>query len=216
MKGFDFYNTETLFNVGVRVYHGIQHTLDVMRRIEKLEEKYPILNNETRKITYLAAYFHDIIYDINGGFSEMKSASVAKLLLKQVGIPDSIINGVGSVIEGTRPLNRLFNSKYITEQCDEVSWNTAMSYLNAVDMMDMGAPLDIYMDNANKIMNEALSNGVSLAVYVEKRIEFLVHISASKSLRDIVLFMGYAPEHLKRNIEIELDHWNILQGKISG
>lgn len=80
-----------------RYYHNLYHIQNVLETIESLHA----CAQDIRAIQ-LAAWFHDVIYDVHRTDNETQSAIYAGTVLNKVGVPAETIAKVGQMIRATR------------------------------------------------------------------------------------------------------------------
>ncbi len=83
-------------------YHNIEHTKNVVRRVDEICKHYH-LSDEDRQVVTIAAWFHDVGYLISGSYEhERKSVSAMKLFLLCSNIGETTINEIASCIMSTK------------------------------------------------------------------------------------------------------------------
>lgn len=80
-----------------RYYHNLCHIQNVLETIESFRDYA-----QNFRAIQLAAWFHDVIYDVRRGDNETQSAIYAETALNKVGIPAETIAKVGLMIRATK------------------------------------------------------------------------------------------------------------------
>ncbi len=80
-----------------RYYHNLHHIQNVLKTIESFHS-----SAQDIRAIQLAAWFHDVIYDVHRTDNETQSAIYAGTVLKKVGVPAETITKVGHMIRATR------------------------------------------------------------------------------------------------------------------
>lgn len=78
-----------------RFYHNQQHLAHMLQ----LLQQYPPADKTT---VYLAAWFHDAIYDPQKGDNEAQSAALAEARLSAIGVPSAQMGRVSELIRATQ------------------------------------------------------------------------------------------------------------------
>jgi predicted metal-dependent HD superfamily phosphohydrolase len=92
-----FADLVTHYEENGRYYHTLGHIQNVLETIESLSP-----HAEDYQAIQLAAWFHDVIYDVHRSDNETQSAIYAGLALRELGIPAEIIAKVGYMIRATQ------------------------------------------------------------------------------------------------------------------
>lgn len=82
-----------------RSYHDQRHLEDVLLALDHLEK----LGERISPATLLAAWFHDAVYEGQGGDDERASADLAVTYLRPTGLSSDIVEEVGEFIVATTP-----------------------------------------------------------------------------------------------------------------
>lgn len=83
-------------------YHNIEHTRNVVRRVDEICQYYRISDRDCQ-IVKIAAWFHDVGYLISGSYEhERKSVSAMKFFLLCSNIDETTINEIAGCIMSTR------------------------------------------------------------------------------------------------------------------
>lgn len=82
-----------------RAYHDERHLEDVLLSLNQLETR----GERVDVMTFLAAWFHDAVYDGVGGEDEEASARVAVTSLGELSLANQLIQRVGEIIVATTP-----------------------------------------------------------------------------------------------------------------
>ncbi len=80
-----------------RYYHTLHHIQNVLETIESFQACA-----QNIRAIQLAAWFHDVIYDVHRTDNEMQSAIYAETVLNKVGVPAETIANVGHMIRATK------------------------------------------------------------------------------------------------------------------
>jgi predicted metal-dependent HD superfamily phosphohydrolase len=81
-----------------RRYHTLLHVLRVLRTIGELEATLPLADPVAVR---LAAWYHDVVYDVRAATSERDSAALARRALTALGRPAAQIALVGELVLAT-------------------------------------------------------------------------------------------------------------------
>jgi predicted metal-dependent HD superfamily phosphohydrolase len=121
-----------------RFYHNLSHIAFVLFIIDQLTSD---LNVEDTEAIFLAAWFHDVIYDSRAGDNEETSTRYAHKALRQLNAPGETIDEVSRLILATK-----------SHRADRDDLN-AQILLDA-DLAILGAHPDDYDDYARAIRKE--------------------------------------------------------------
>jgi predicted metal-dependent HD superfamily phosphohydrolase len=79
-----------------RHYHTLKHVYNVLTAIERLRGKA-----RDMEAILLAAWYHDIIYEMKGGDNELRSAELAGVALRRMGVGQERITAIQTMIHHT-------------------------------------------------------------------------------------------------------------------
>ncbi len=83
-------------------YHNIEHTKNVVKRVDEISQYYHLSDNDCQIVT-IAAWFHDVGYLISGSYEhERKSVSAMKLFLMCTIIDETTIDEIAGCIMSTK------------------------------------------------------------------------------------------------------------------
>ena len=83
-------------------YHNVDHTRSVVNRTQEICEHYQISEKGTL-IVMVAAWFHDVGYNISGFYDhERKSVAAMKLFLSYLNVDEKIVNKIAGCIMSTK------------------------------------------------------------------------------------------------------------------
>jgi predicted metal-dependent HD superfamily phosphohydrolase len=79
-----------------RHYHNLEHIGEVLKVIGKLSDAAPDTSN-----LFLAAWYHDAVYDPRAKDNEQRSADLARTQLSALGLPGAMLDQVAAMILAT-------------------------------------------------------------------------------------------------------------------
>jgi predicted metal-dependent HD superfamily phosphohydrolase len=79
-----------------RFYHTLDHVHEVLRVAGRLSDIAP-----DASAVQLAIWFHDAVYDAKANDNEERSAALALELLRPLGVPETVLTSVSSMIRAT-------------------------------------------------------------------------------------------------------------------
>ena len=79
-----------------RHYHTCQHIEEILHLIDQSVEQ------KNKPIHVFAAFFHDVVYVPGRSDNEIKSAELAENFLKELKVPNTIIESVNEIILATQ------------------------------------------------------------------------------------------------------------------
>ncbi|RYD52278.1 MAG: hypothetical protein EOP52_08925 [Sphingobacteriales bacterium] len=169
--------------------HRAYHTLDHIRHlIEQIQAVEPFLQNRTA--VYLAAFYHDCIYDPARTDNEFQSGQLARKRLTATGIPEAAVQRVVELIEATR-------------QHEAAGLADAALFLDA-DLSILGAPPRQYQDYTVQIRMEY--SQYPDAVYQAGRAQVLRSFLDKPSVFQTAFFRDRYEAAARRNLKQELRH----------
>lgn len=85
-------------------YHNLDHTIETVEGCLEIGSGLKISNTE-KEILIIAAWFHDIGYNISANEHEKESVNIAENFLKSINYPNEKINRVSEIIRATKITN---------------------------------------------------------------------------------------------------------------
>lgn len=167
-----------------RHYHNLSHLENLLN--ELLEVKDKIENWHTILFTL---FYHDIIYNTLKSDNEEQSAELAEKRLKQINVPNQIIEKCKSQILATK--NHLENSDIDT------------NYFTDADLSILGKQEEVYKQYSKNVRLEYLY--YPSVIYKQGRFEVLNTFIYFKSIYKTEYFSTKYEQNAKKNIKNELE-----------
>lgn len=164
---FKKYNTITQrYSEPWRYYHNLFHLKDVINSISILLNKYDFdLSKKDIAVLYLAAAYHDIVYDPHLNINEKRSSEVMVQELSKCGIDNKYLSFISYSILDTKHISKTNNvlSKILLDadlaifakdkySFDEYEKNIRLEYYHVPD--------DVYFSSRKEIMLSFLKNDI--------------------------------------------------------
>lgn len=121
-----------------RHYHNIEHIKKMLSEVENHKTEIENYND-----LVLAIWFHDVVYNPLKKNNEHKSAVYAKKKLKKISVSEESVKHIAYMIERTAE-----HFKFSEKDTPETK------LLLDLDLMSMGSPREIYMQNTENINKE--------------------------------------------------------------
>ena len=115
MKGYNILRKKSLELLSTQLskdlyYHGIHHTLDVLKAVNQYIKRYKVQAQEA-KLLRIGALLHDIGFTVTYIDHELQSVEIASTLMSELGFSNDHIKTIKGLILATRvpqmPKNRL-------------------------------------------------------------------------------------------------------------
>ncbi|WP_196888103.1 hypothetical protein [Aureivirga sp. CE67] len=166
-----------------RHYHNLKH-------IESMLNSAMFFKNEIKDFDafLFSIFFHDIVYVVSRNDNEKKSAEMASEYLKQLNVPELIIEKCREQIIATK--------YHENENCSDTS------YLIDLDLAILGTPDEKYQEYATNIRKEYSRYPDFL--YKRGRKKILKNFLEKESIYKTKYFQENYGEKAKENIEFEM------------
>lgn len=165
-----------------RCYHNLSHLENVYNQL--VEVKDEVLNWET---VLFSLFYHDIVYDVLSADNEEKSSKYAAQRMKQMNVPDDIIENCTLQILATK--GHIFNS------------NSDVNYFIDADLSILGMSFETYLEYAKNVRQEYAIYSESEYNFGRKRV--LKHFLEMEKIFKTDYFCGKFELKAKENLRRE-------------
>jgi len=176
-----------------RHYHTLSHLDNLLNQLTEVKDK--IINWETLLFTL---YYHDIVYNALQSDNEEKSAELAEKRMKQISVPNQIIENCKTQILATK--KHLDNSEIDT------------NYFTDADLSVLGLDEISYKEYSKLVRKEFLY--YPSIIYNKGRVKVLEHFLSLKRIYKTEYFFHKYENQARENIKKEIRTLNGVRNEL--
>ncbi len=170
-----------------RYYHTLEHVAMLLRQIDAFSIKL-----EHPELLRWAAWYHDVIYDVNSSDNEEQSAVMAGKYMMLMGVDDELINKCTELIRATK-----------THAIGSMPDSFDARFFLDIDLMILGSERSDYIDYLQKVRLEFLC--FPNDTYIKGRKKYLGNMLSQEDIFLSSLFSKKYESVARANIQFEID-----------